>query len=55
MKELICKNCGHSETLEKINGSNVTKILIAPYPRERKKDGLHIYPLYCLKCDYITV
>ena len=40
MKELICKNCGHSETLEKINGSNVTKILIAPYPRERKKDGL---------------
>jgi len=54
MKELICKNCGHSETLEKINGSNVTKILIAPYPRERKKDGLHIYPLYCLKCNYIT-
>jgi len=42
------------ETLEKINGSNVTKILIAPYPRERKKDGLHIYPLYCLKCNYIT-
>ena len=54
MKELICKNCGHSETLEKINGSNVTKILIAPHPRERKKDGLHIYPLYCLKCNYIT-
>ena len=54
MKELICKNCGHSETLEKINGSNVTKILIAPYPRERKKDGLHIYPLYCLKCRHIT-
>tara|TARA_B110001454_G_C12492072_1_gene338925 strand:+ start:158 stop:286 length:129 start_codon:yes stop_codon:yes gene_type:complete len=42
MKELICKNCGHSETLEKIKGSNVTKILIAPHPRERKKDGLHI-------------
>ena len=54
MKKLICKNCEHSETLEKINGSNVTKILIAPYPRERKKDGLHIYPLYCLKCNYIT-
>ena len=54
MKELICKNCGQSETLEKINGSNVTKILIAPYPIKRKKDGLHIYPLYCLKCNYIT-
>ena len=54
MKKLICKNCRHSETLEKINGSNVTKILIAPYPRERKKDGSHIYPLYCLKCNYIT-
>ena len=54
MRELICKNCNHSETLEKINGSAVTKILIAPYPRQREKDGLNIYPLYCLKCNYIT-
>jgi hypothetical protein len=30
------------------------KILIAPYPRQREKDGLDIYPLYCLKCNYIT-
>ena len=41
-------------TLEKINGSAITKILIAPYPRQREKDGLDIYPLYCLKCNYIT-
>ena len=54
MRELICKNCNHSETLEKINGSAITKILIAPYPRQREKDGLDIYPLYCLKCNYIT-
>ena len=27
MQELICKNCEHSETLEKINGSAITKIL----------------------------
>jgi len=54
MKELICKNCNHSETLEKINGSAITKILIAPNPRQREKDGLDIYPLYCLKCNYIT-
>ena len=54
MKKLICKNCSHSETLEKINGSAITKILIAPYPRQREKDGLHIYPLYCLICNYIT-
>ena len=54
MRELICKNCNHSETLEKINGSATTKILIAPYPRQREKDGLDIYPLYCLKCNYIT-
>jgi len=54
MKELICKNCNHSENLEKINGSAITKILIAPYPRQREKDGLDIYPLYCLKCNYIT-
>lgn len=54
MRELICKNCNHSETLEKINGSAITKILIAPYPRQREKDGLNIYPLYCLKCNYIT-
>jgi len=54
MKKLICKNCTHTETLEKINGSAITKILIAPYPRQREKDGLDIYPLYCLKCNYIT-
>ena len=54
MKKLICKNCSHSETLEKINGSAITKILIAPYPRQREEDGLHIYPLYCLICNYIT-
>ena len=54
MKKLICKNCKHAETLEKINGSAVTKILIAPHPRQREKDGLYIYPLYCLKCKYIT-
>ena len=54
MRDLICKNCNHSETLEKINGSAITKILIAPYPRQREKDGLDIYPLYCLKCNYIT-
>ena len=54
MRELICKNCNHSETLERINGSAITKILIAPYPRQREKDGLDIYPLYCLKCNYIT-
>ena len=23
-------------------------------PRVREKDGLDIYPLYCLKCNYIT-
>ena len=54
MKKLICKNCKYSETLEKINGSAVTKILIAQIPRQRKKDGLNIYPLYCLKCNFIT-
>ena len=54
MKNLICKNCNHSETLEKINGSAITKILISPYPRQREKDGLQIYPLYCLECDHIT-
>jgi hypothetical protein len=54
MKKLTCKNCKHSETLEKINGSAITKILIAEIPRQRKKDGLNIYPLYCLKCNFIT-
>ena len=54
MKKLICKKCGHKETLEDINLSINTKILIAQVPRVREKDGLHIYPLYCLKCNYIT-
>ena len=54
MKKLICKNCKHEETLEDINLSFNTKILIAPVPIVRKKDGLNIYPLHCLKCDYIT-
>ena len=54
MKKLTCKNCKHSETLEKINGSAITKILIAEIPRQRKEDGLNIYPLYCLKCNFIT-
>jgi hypothetical protein len=54
MKKLICKHCGHKETLEDINLSINTKILIAQVPRVREKDGLDIYPLYCLKCNYIT-
>tara|TARA_B100001057_G_scaffold372196_1_gene376354 strand:- start:484 stop:858 length:375 start_codon:yes stop_codon:yes gene_type:complete len=54
MKKLICKNCKHEETLEDINLSINTKILIAQVPRVREKDGLNIYPLHCLKCDYIT-
>ena len=54
MKKLICKNCKHEETLEDINLSFNTKILIAPVPIVKKKDGLNIYPLHCLKCDYIT-
>ena len=51
---MTCQKCGHYETLESINKSAITKILIAPFPRVRKKDGLDIYPLYCLKCNYIT-
>ena len=54
MKKLICKNCKYEETLEDINLSFNTKILIAQVPRVREKDGLNIYPLHCLKCDYIT-
>tara|TARA_B100000902_G_C26628553_1_gene583333 strand:+ start:44 stop:418 length:375 start_codon:yes stop_codon:yes gene_type:complete len=54
MKKLICKNCKHEETLEDINLSFNTKILIAQAPKVREKDGLNIYPLHCLKCDYIT-
>jgi len=54
MKSLICKKCGHKETLEDINQSATTKILIAQVPRVRERDGLNIYPLYCLKCNFIT-
>ena len=54
MKNLICKKCGHKETLENINYSATSKILIAQVPRVRKKDGLDIYPLHCLKCNFIT-
>ena len=54
MKNLICKKCGHKETLENINYSATSKILIAQVPRVRKIDGLDIYPLYCLKCNFIT-
>lgn len=54
MKNLICKKCGHKETLENINYSATSKILIAQVPKVRKKDGLDIYPLYCLKCNFIT-
>ena len=53
-KKLICKNCETTETLENVFYSAVTKILTLQIPRMRKKDGLHIYPLYCLNCDYIT-
>ena len=54
MKKLICKHCGHKETLEDINLSINTKIFFVLVPRVREKDGLDIYPLYCLKCNYIT-
>ena len=54
MKKLICKNCKHKETLENINFSFNTKILIAKIPKVRASDGLDIFPLYCLKCKYIT-
>ena len=54
MKILTCKKCGHKETLENISQSATTKILIAQIPRIREKDGLNIYPLLCLKCNFIT-
>ena len=54
MKKLICKKCGQKETLENINQSATTKILIAQIPRVREKDGLNIYTLLCLKCNFIT-
>ena len=38
--KLICKNCGHKETIENINLSINTKILISQVPRVREKDGL---------------
>ena len=38
MKKLICKKCRHKETLEDINLSINTKILIAQIPRVREKD-----------------
>ena len=53
-KKLICKNCENSENLEKIFKSAVTTILTIQIPRVREKDGLDIFPLYCLKCNYIT-
>ena len=53
-KKLICKNCENSENLEKIFRSAVTTILTVQIPRVREKDGLDIFPLYCLKCNYIT-
>lgn len=54
MKKLICKKCGCKETFENINHSINTKILIAQIPRVREIDGLNIFPLYCLKCNFIT-
>ena len=52
--KLRCKNCGHKETLANVTESMNTKILIAQVPRVREKDGLDIYPLLCLKCNYVT-
>ena len=52
--KLRCKNCGQKETLENVTQSMNTKILIAQVPRVREKDGLDIYPLLCLKCNYVT-
>ena len=52
--KLRCKNCGHKETLANVTKSMNTKILIAQVPRVREKDGLEIYPLLCLKCNYVT-
>ena len=54
MKRLVCKNCGHKETLENINLNINNNVLIAQIPKIREKDGLHIIPLYCFKCNYIT-
>ncbi len=52
--KLRCKYCGQKETLENVTQSMNTKILIAQVPRVREKDGLDIYPLLCLKCNYVT-
>ena len=52
--KLRCKNCGHKETLANVTESMNTKILIAQVPKVREKDGLDIYPLLCLKCNYVT-
>ena len=37
--KLMCKNCGHKETLENVTESMNTKILIAQVPRVREKMG----------------
>ena len=37
MKTLTCKKCEHKETLENINQSATTKILIAQVPRIEEK------------------
>ena len=55
MKKLICKKCGHEETLENINQSITTKILIAPVPRTREKDGLQISPKITLNRFIVKV
>ena len=52
--KLKCKNCGYKETFENVSQSMNTKIIIAQVPRVREKDGLDIYPLLCLKCNYVT-
>lgn len=57
IKYLRCKKCNRKEDIETINESAVTKLLITREPipvRTRKKDGLLIYPLYCLKCKLFT-
>ena len=56
MKTLICPKCKIPEEVENmLNRKDCTIIIYNQnFPEVRPTDGLHVYPMICLKCKNVT-
>tara|TARA_B100000780_G_scaffold258719_1_gene209220 strand:- start:403 stop:771 length:369 start_codon:yes stop_codon:yes gene_type:complete len=54
-KKLICPNCNHTESIEKLNYRKDSKMYMAKlYLMQKEKPDLQIYTFICFSCNHLT-